>query len=524
MFGSSSPFTGTGSSIVRPNDDLLIQKGGNRALSTYQRLLLDSQVQGSFSKLLQEVTSRPWYVKEHSDKPGDLAIRDFVAETLGDLGVDDLYKGLAEALIIGFSVGEVMWKKTKRGVIPFDVRIRDQRRFVFQEAEESQTGFTMRCLTFNRMFEGIELPARKFIINRYWTQHNGDPYGSAIGRILYPLVKFRTRALESYVLYGDRYATPTAVASAPLSASTQEIEDIYNMISNLSQETATVLPEGFKLEFVNPEGSPDVFKNLIDYLDKVVSLLICGENEAGQAEAGSRASSVVANVVRVVRASEISEAISYQLTQTLVRWIVDLNFGTDVASPTLTREFRIEESQLTPADISLLIQNGFKPRREWVERHFRVDLEDEAKPAEGDQGANGETTFDPEKDNNLYESIFGPGSSTDSGNEMSGDLVSDGGGTENTGVGETESVQPDESPDNEVSEATGEQTGEQVPKTPNEATTEAPNDEVDTLVSDPGPKYNKANSPKKSKASKKVSDTDVDSIISEMENKVKGKK
>ena len=406
MFGSSSPFTGSGNTIVRPSDDLLISKGGNRALSVYQRLLNDEQVQSCFSKLLQEVTSRPWYVQEYSDKPGDLAVRDFVAEVLEEIDVDNIYKGLGEALIVGFSVGEVMWKKTKRGVVPFDFRMRDQRRFVFQESEDSQTGFTMRCLTFNRMFEGVELPVRKFIVNRFWAYHNGDPYGSSLGRILYPLVKFRRRAIESYVLYGDRYATPTAVATAPLSASTKELEGLYGLLSNLSQETAVILPEGYVLDFANPSGSPDVFKNLIDYIDKEISVLICGENEAGQAEAGSRASSQVANLVRIVKASELSETISQVLTQTLIRWIVDLNFGVDVAAPVLNREFRIEESTVTVPDLSLLIQSGFKPKREWVERHFKIELEDEEPGGpEGEEG--GRTTYDPVADANLFESTFG---------------------------------------------------------------------------------------------------------------------
>ena len=405
MFGSSSPFTGQGSTIVRPNDDLLIQKGGNRALSVYQRLLFDEQLQGCFSKLLQEVTSRPWYIEPYSDKPGDMAVRDFVAEVLEEMPLDDIYKGIAECLIVGFSVGEIMWKKTSRGIIPYDVRMRDQRRFVFQEEEKAQTGFTMRCLTFNRMFEGVELPQRKFIVNRYWVNHNGDPYGSSLGRILYPLVKFRRRAIESYVLYGDRYATPTAVAKAPLSASTQELDTLYDHLSNLSQETAMILPEGYELEFVEPHGSPDVFKNLIDYIDKEISVLICGENEAGQAEAGSRASSQVANTVRVVKAAELSEMISQNLTQTLVRWIVDLNFGTDVTAPVLTREFRIEESTLTMPDVSLLIQSGYTPKKEWIERHFRVELEskkESAPPTQEDTA-----TYNPDQDQDLFGSIFG---------------------------------------------------------------------------------------------------------------------
>lgn len=403
MFGSSSPFTGQGNTIVRPNDDLLIQKGGNRALVVYQRLLYDEQVQSCFRKLMQEVTSRPWFVQQYSDKPGDLAVRDFVAEVLEEMPLDDIYIGMAEAAITGFSVGEIMWKKTKRGVIPYDVRMRDQRRFVFQEEEDAQTGFTMRCLTFNRMFEGVELPSRKFIVSRYYVSHNGDPYGSALGRILYPLVKFRRRAIESYVLYGDRYATPTAVAKAPLSASTRELDTLYGHLSNLSQETAMILPEGYELEFVVPSGSPEVFKNLIDYIDREISLVICGENEAGQAEQGSRASSQVANTVRVVRASEMSEMLSHTLTQTLVRWIVDLNFGIDVAAPTLTREFRIEESPLTMPDVSLMIQSGYVPRKEWIERHFRVELEEKKEGEE--EGEN--TTYDPQEDANLVDDIFG---------------------------------------------------------------------------------------------------------------------
>lgn len=479
MFGSSSPFTGQGNTIVRPSDDLLIQKGGNRALSVYQRLLNDEQVQSCFAKLLQEVTSRPWYIQEYSDKPGDLVVRDYVAEILQELPIDDLYKGMAEAMIVGFSVGEVMWKKTKRGVIPFDIRMRDQRRFVFQESTDSQTGFTMRCLTFNRMFEGVELPSRKFIVNRFWANHNGDPYGASLGRILYPLVKFRRRAIESYVLYGDRYATPTAVATAPLSASTKELDVLYGHLSNLSQETAMILPEGYALEFVDPSGSPDVFKNLIDYIDKEISILLCGENEAGQAESGSRASSQVANTVRVVKGSELSEMISHTLTQTLVRWIVDLNFGVDVAAPTITREFRIEESSISVPDLSLLIQSGYKPRREWIERHFRVELEDEEDTGEEDDA----TTYNPEQDQNLFESVFGPGAA---GAEGKGQPQA----APTAEEGETESPPQEETqePSSEDSEAEGPQEEpEPAPKEPGmavETSADMPEDTESSITLD----------------------------------------
>jgi phage gp29-like protein len=225
---------------------------------------------------------------------------------------------------------------------------------------------------------------------------------------LYPIVKFRRRAIESYVLYGDRYATPTAIAKAPLSASNVEIDTLYDHLSNLSQETAMILPEGYELEFLNPAGSADIFMNLIEYIDKEISLLVCGEDEAGQAEAGSRASSQVANLVRVIRASELAQLISQTLSDTLIRWIVDLNFGVNVEAPRISRQFNLEESTLTMADVSLMIQSGYKPKKEWIQNHFKVDLaEEEDFEAAAPQTEDAPEPYNPETDGDLYEKIFG---------------------------------------------------------------------------------------------------------------------
>jgi phage gp29-like protein len=209
-----------------------------------------------------------------------------------------------------------------------------------------------------------------------------------------------------------------------------------------------VLPEGYELNFVTPSGSPDVFKGLIEYVDKEISILLCGENEAGQAEAGSRASSQVANVVRVVKAAELSEMVSQTLTQSLIRWIVDLNFGVDVAAPSLTREFRIEESPLTMPDVSLLIQSGYTPKKEWIERHFRVELQD-ATDFETNKGGETEarTTYDPNSDEDLYGSIFGNDGEaiTEGGEEQQSVQDLDTG--EEVGLGEAPDLDGDGVPD-----------------------------------------------------------------------------
>lgn len=378
--------TGTGDVIVRPNDELLLQKGGISALIIYQRLLFDSNVQAAWEKVTQEITARGLIVEPASDLPGDIAVKEFIEQQLEDLPMDEIFKAMLEAYIVGFSVGEVMWRRTSSGVKAYDVRPRDVRRFLFQENEDADMGFTMKLVTRANTFEGEDLPARKFIVFRYWAHSNGDPYGCGLGRILYPIVKFKRRALESQLLYSDRFANPTAVAKAPLSATTAEIDTLYDHLTNLSQETALILPEGYDLDFVNPQGSPETFSQLRDSLIKEIYLLIAGEDEAGSAEAGSRASSEVAQTVREVRSQELSELLCATLNETLVRWIVDLNFGTNVLAPKVRRQFVTEDaSTLTMTDVGTMIEKvGFRPTREWVEKTFKVDLEEpEETQAEG---------------------------------------------------------------------------------------------------------------------------------------------
>jgi phage gp29-like protein len=385
--------------VVNPNDDLLIQKGGAQAFNVYTRLLFDDTVKSALSKLQQEMTAREWKLESAEDTPGDNAVREFVERFMKRLQVDEIFASFLEAYIVGYSVAEVMWRRTPQGVIPFDIRFRDPRRFRFVENEDADYGFELRLITRDSPHEGIELPARKFIVFRYWAQANGDPYGAGLGRILYPLVKFKRRALESQLLYSDRFANPTAVAKAPLSATTVEVETLYDHLSNLSQETALVMPEGFELDFINPGGTPETFEKLRDSLIRDITLLIAGENEAGSQGAGSLASAEVAQGVLGHRAKDICELISFTLNDTLIRWIVDLNFGTDVESPRLWRDFEPQEDlSLDIQGVATLVKDlGLRPTTEWVKNRFNVELEeDDTAVPTGPEGTSGVDTMTDE--------------------------------------------------------------------------------------------------------------------------------
>ena len=83
--------------------------------------------------------------------------------------------------------------------------------------------------------------------------------------------------------------------------------------------------------------------------------------------------------MRRARAKDLSELISQTLNTSLIRWIVDLNFGTDVDSPKIYRDFEPKEDvQLSMADVAILVKDvGLKPTVQWVTNRFDVELEEE---------------------------------------------------------------------------------------------------------------------------------------------------
>lgn len=363
--------------IVTVSDEFLRSRGGIRALKSYITLLYDSTVQANMIKLVQEITSRELKVEPFDEEEINVKIAQEVQEQLSNLNMDEYFRKASEAYITGSSPGEVMWARENKKVIAKEIRMRDPRRFVWAESPKTIGGFILRLLTRQYNTEGVDIPGRKIIPFRYWVSNNGDPYGSGLGRVLYFLVKVKRRALESEVLYNDRFATPTAVVNAPQTATVSEVDMAKELISNLSQETGVVMPEGWMLDFVNPVGKPEVFVALREYLNKEISILIAGEDEAGSADSGSRASSEVALDVRVRKAQELSELICSNLEKTLVKWIVELNFGKGHRIPKIYRDFVTEApSTLTAQDLATLKEKfGLLPDYQWLEKHFRVEFQ-----------------------------------------------------------------------------------------------------------------------------------------------------
>ena len=374
----SDPYTWGGlptvltGAILPRRDDILIEEagGGPRAIEHYTRLFNDSAVISAWEKLVGEIIQRKWEVFPASDSDKDEEVAEFVRQTLyhmgsntrqsrgremlvtSNSGFDAFVRGMCESLILGISIGEICWMRQGSYVVPSEIKIRDPRRFQFILNEDGS--ISPRIITIQSPVEGMPIPLRSMVVHRYWGYSNTmDPYGTGLGRQLYSLVEFRRTLMSFWLQYADKHTTPTAIGTFSLGTPEEEVKSLFTALQRLGQETAIVIPDEMDVKWLEGNaGRPELYENLISYIDQQISFLINGESTVGQdtGSTGSYARDAVADSVRMRKAKAFSEQLDETLNATLVRWIVELNYP-GVSVPRLRRNFEDLEQREDPVKV-----------------------------------------------------------------------------------------------------------------------------------------------------------------------------
>jgi len=155
--------------------------------------------------------------------------------------------------------------------------------------------------------------------------------------------------MSFWLQYADKHTTPTAVGKFSLGTPEEEVKSLFTALQRLGQETAVTIPDEMSIEFLKPDGRPEIYESLITYIDQQISFLINGENTVGQdtGSTGSYARDSVADSVRMRKAKSFSEELDETLNATLIRWLTELNYpGASV--PRIRRNFDDLEQREDP--------------------------------------------------------------------------------------------------------------------------------------------------------------------------------
>jgi len=396
---------------VDPRDETLLAKGGggHRAWEIYQDISKDPHAFAILQKRYMAVVGREWEVKPASESSIDKKAAELVERHLRALatrsnddengeaaialggGFDQVCFELLGALLFGWQVSEIVWDQDNKEIFPAEIAKKDLRRFQFAMGDR---GYKLRYLSLSNLFEGEPLPTRKFIVHRY--SFGGlaqDPYGYGLGaRLFFPRF-FKSNSVKFWLIFADKWATPTAVGKFPRGATTEQKEQLLKMLNSLATDAGVIIPDTMMIEFLEAQRSSttNTYQELVDFCNSEMSKVVLGETgttDQNGGGGGSRARDQVGNEIRIEIAKADADLLSDTLNRTLVRWIVQLNLP-DATPPTIWRKFpELEEKEdlnTRATRDSQIVQMGFTLTRKYITDTYGVELEEEEAQTDPDQ-------------------------------------------------------------------------------------------------------------------------------------------
>jgi phage gp29-like protein len=295
---------------------------------------------GLWEKRVKAVLSLPRFIRAADSSPAAEETALFVRTALSQIPLRVVpISNTLEAILKGVAINEVMWERVARGPLagawlPVDLIDRPMWRFGWSQSDK-----TLHILSNRLRFEPLPAPPMKFQVLTYGTKDN--PWGRALCDRLYWVWYLKKHASKYWALFVERFAQPLAKGTYPYKpgqeATNKEHQDrLLAILSAIRTGTAIALPEGLDVAFLEATRGGDAsYAAFLSWLDRAEALLLLGEvDTSGLAKGpGSFAKSQVSNEVRLETVDHDAHLLGSFETDTLIRWIVLLNFGPDAPIP-----------------------------------------------------------------------------------------------------------------------------------------------------------------------------------------------
>lgn len=352
--------------LMRPNDDTLATRGQGGGLRIYDELERDAHCYAVLNKRKMAVIGRVWSLEPASSSAVDKAAADMVQRHLQAIEFDRICYDLLDAILKGYSVGEIMWEIADTEVLPVDVLSKNQRRFKFDVQGQ------LRLLTLSDPMYGEAVPERKFVVHRFGGKDD-NPYGLGLGTRLFWLVYFKRQVIQFRLTYLDKFGSPTALGEYPAGATEAQKRTLLAALSAIAQESQIAVPIGMKVELLEAAKSSnndyDAFCRYLD--DEMTKCVLCEiKSTSGKsATLGSNHASVDDEVRLEIVAAD-TDLLAAKLNRTLIAWDVAYNMPAakpprlswDISEPT-------DRYNTAQAD-KLVFEMGYEPSEEYIQATY----------------------------------------------------------------------------------------------------------------------------------------------------------
>ena len=310
-------------------DPVLRTESAGRGLKLYDEAERDAHVASVIQTRILAVVGKDWEINP-AERPSSIGraptitreqkIADFVSRTLVNSNFDTARHDLLKAVLFGFSAIEVMWKTSGDGIVIDKFIGKHPRRFIFDKDRN------MRLLSWSNMIEGEEIPDRKFITFTYGDSDN--PYGRGLGQKLWWPVWFKKNVVKFWLTFLEKFGMPVVVGKYEQGAGPEQKKALFDAIDAIQNETGITIPATTEIDFLEATRAGTVsYEQCCEFMDRQISKAVLGQTLTTEVSAtGSYAASKTHNEVRQEMIEADADLLDTCLNNTLIKWIVDLNF------------------------------------------------------------------------------------------------------------------------------------------------------------------------------------------------------
>jgi len=247
------------------------------------------------------------------DAKGD-EVEDGVAQELETAGVDGLLHCLADALMPGFGVAEILWGAggSLAGFQPIQ-----QRHFTFMHGPDSTDVFAPLLVASNGAAP-LPLDPERFLVHRHMP-HGGDPARGGLIRPLAWLHCFANAGAKNMLGFVERHGMPFLVARLDQPAWEKDRTVIQNLIRNFGPSGGGVFSKSVELELLESNNVGEVYWKLLAYMGDAITKVVLGQT-ATAGDGGGLSKDNAQGDVRQDLLEADCKAIEATMTRLLALW------------------------------------------------------------------------------------------------------------------------------------------------------------------------------------------------------------
>lgn len=281
-----------------------------------------------------------------TEEARDVEIADAVRELVEDPRFTLMIGDLTDAIGKGYSVVEIIWRRSSSRWDIAGYEWRDPTFFTF----DRRTGAELRLASSDA--EGEPLAPYTFITH-FPRLKSGLPGRGGLARLAVWSFMLKSFTLKDWMAFLEIYGMPFRIGKYGPGATNEEKDALLRAVRDIAGDAAAIMPESMSVDFQEAKASTgsNAFESKARYIDEQLSKIVLGQTTTTDAISGGHAVSKEHNEVRHDILRSDSRVLAATIQRDLVEPFVAFNFGPQERYPRLS--YPVEESE----DLKALMEN-----------------------------------------------------------------------------------------------------------------------------------------------------------------------